>query len=495
MDELLTAHQIRKAFGATQALRGVSFTVRKGEILALVGENGAGKSTLMKVLSGAHRADAGHMTLEGNPFAPSGPLDARLAGVAMIYQELSLAPDLSVEDNIMLGREHGVLGWHRRSTQRALARAALDRLGQQSMSLSTAVRRLSTAQRQLVEIARALACDAKLLILDEPTSSLPREDVERLFAVLRRLRQEGVGIIYISHFLDEVLQIADRYTVLRDGQSVGEGTMHLVDEAKLVSLMVGRSVDQLFPKIPHDIGEPVLRINGLTGAVKPRDASLTLHRGEILGLAGLVGAGRTELVRAIAGLDSVRSGAVQIAGLPAPSSIAGRIAQGMGMVSEDRKLEGLAQSLSIEDNTTLSALGFHSRLGFLMQNQRKNAVSQLIGDLAIKSSGPGQSVNRLSGGNQQKVALARLMHQQADILLLDEPTRGIDVGSKAEVYRRIGEWAAQGKAVLFVSSYLPELLAVCDRIAVMSRGRIREIRPTSEWNEEAIMACCVGGAG
>ena len=394
MFPLLSAQNIRKSFGATQALRGVSFEVRSGEILALVGENGAGKSTLMKVLSGAHKPDAGEIHFQGIPYSPATPQAAREAGGAMIYQDLNLAPHLSVVDNIMLGREKSRFGFHHARQHQQIARMALDRLGHADMCLNAPVGKLSTAKRQLVEIARALAHNAKLLILDEPTSSLPREEVDRLFKVLERLKKEGVGIIYISHFLDELLRIADRYTVLRDGQSVGSGSMRGVSEAQLVSLMVGRSVEELFPQIPHIPGETLLELDQLTGVPRPAPTSLVLRRGEILGLAGLVGSGRTELIRAIAGLDPVRSGAVRVSGLQTAASPLARIHAGIGMVSEDRKQEGLAQNLSIEDNATLSSLSRHSFWGFLKARQRRTESLDLVNEMQIKARSPGQEVRR-----------------------------------------------------------------------------------------------------
>ena len=309
---LLEMRHIAKRFGATQALRDVSLSVRGGEVLALIGENGAGKSTLMKILSGAHAADAGEMRIDGRPFAPRGPSDAWQAGVAMIYQELTLAPDLSVEDNIMLGRELNRGGWLSRGAQRQRVRQALALLGHYELRPDVPVRRLSVAAQQLVEIARALVFDARLIVFDEPTSSLTQKDVQHLYHVIRTLRGQGIGVIYISHFLEEIREVCDRYAVLRDGSSVGEGKVATASEPQIVSLMVGRSVDDLFPTVPHERGEAILTLDGLSGAANPQDVSFTLHRGEILGIAGLVGAGRTELLRAIYGLDPVRSGSVRV---------------------------------------------------------------------------------------------------------------------------------------------------------------------------------------
>jgi ribose transport system ATP-binding protein len=486
---------ISKRFGATQALKDVSFEVRAGEVMALIGENGAGKSTLVKVLSGAHPPDSGTMELCGRPFAPRGPHDACLAGVAMIYQELTLCPDLSVEDNIMLGQERHAWGWLRRAEQQERVGDALSLLGHPELRPEMPVGRLSVGTQQLVEIARALVRDAKVIVFDEPTSSLAGQDVQRLFDVIRKLKASGLGIIYISHFLEEVREICDRCTILRDGQVAGTASLADVTEPEIVSLMVGRSVDELFPQVPHEPGEVVLSLAGLSGDPLPKEVSFELRRGEILGIAGLVAAGRTELLRSVFGLDPVRRGEVRVAGFTRRPATRDMIHAGLGFVSEDRKGEGLAQNRSIEDNVTYSRLKPYSVLGWLSLSRRRSAVAEWMEQLQIKALSPEQDVQSLSGGNQQKVALARVLHQQADILLLDEPTRGIDVGTKAEIYRLMGQAAAEGKAILFVSSYLPELLAICDRLGVMSRGRLREIRPVGEWTEEQVMACAVGNEG
>lgn len=490
---LLTMTGVSKHFGATRALRDVSLTVRPGRVLALIGENGAGKSTLMKILSGAHPPDGGTMTLAGQRYAPSGPHSARQAGVAMIYQELNLAPHLSIEDNIMLGQEDSRWGILQRGRQRPRIQQVLNWLGHPDLKPTAIVGELSVAMQQLVEIARALIGDARVIVFDEPTSSLTRQDTRQLFQVMRRLRAKGLGIIYISHFLEEIREVCDDFAVLRDGQSVGEGELQGVTEDQIISMMVGRTVTELFPQVPHQPGEPLLSLAGWTGRKSPVDVSLELRRGEILGLAGLVGAGRTELVRTIFGLDEVRSGKIQIGTLIPGRSPRARIHSGLGMVSEDRKQEGLAQGRSIADNLTYSRLQPYSRFGWLNLRQRRAAVADWMQTLQIKARSPEQAVRELSGGNQQKVAIARVLHQRAEVLLLDEPTRGIDVGTKSEIYRLMGELAVEGKAILFVSSYLTELLAVCDRIGVMSRGRLKEIRAARDWTEEAIMNVAVSG--
>ncbi len=488
----LSMVDIHKRFGPTVALRSVDLALAAGEVHALIGENGAGKSTLVKVLSGAERPDAGRMTLDGQPYAPHSPLDARRLGVAMVYQELTLAPHLSVEANVLLGVEPahwGVL--HKREGRRRVAEA-LAVLEHPEIRPDSPVLGLSPAAQQLVEIARALLLDVRVLVLDEPTSSLTREDSQRLFALIRRLRQRGVAVVYISHFLEEVQQIADRFTVLRDGKSVGSGTAADFDTARVIEMMVGRSLDELFPHVPHEIGEPVLQLRDLTRTGTEQGIDLTLRRGEIVGLAGIVGAGRTELLRAVFALDPVQRGEVIVHAVRGGSTTRARIAQGVGMVSEDRKGEGLALEQSIIDNLTYSKLGPYSRLGWLNLGRRRRAVAEWLERLGVRCRDGEQPVGELSGGNQQKVAVGRLLHQEADVLLLDEPTRGVDVGSKASIYRLMGELAARGKAILFVSSYLPELLGVCDRVAVMARGRLVETRPVAEWTPEEIMARATG---
>lgn len=483
----LRMHGVRKRFGATLALDGVDLSVDSGEALALVGENGAGKSTLMKILAGAYIPDDGRMWLDGQPYRPRNPLDARRAGVAMIYQELAQAPHLSVMENILLGTEPTVgplMNWPQ---MRRRAAAALNEVGCGQISPSTPVRRLSMAQRQLVEIARAVAVGCRVLVLDEPTSSLTRNDIETLFALVQRLRRAGHAIVYISHFLEEVKEISNRFTVLRDGRTVGGGITADATPRQMVSLMVGRTVEELYPRSARSPGDIVLSLDHLSGLVKPLEASLELHRGEVLGIAGLVGAGRTELVRAIFGLDAVRGGQIRIGHFTGAASPARRWGQRVGIVSEDRKNEGLALGLSLGENMSLSRMPWLVR----PSQQRQNA-RQWISRLGIRCRGPGQQAGLLSGGNQQKVALARLLYHGVDVLLLDEPTRGIDVGSKAQIYKLIDELACEGKAILMVSSYLPELLGTCDRIAVMCKGRLGPARPVAQTNEHRIMLEATG---
>jgi ribose transport system ATP-binding protein len=492
-------HGIRKAFGATVALDGVDLSVHSRETHALVGENGAGKSTLMKVLSGAVRPDSGTMELDGVPYAPRNAQEARQAGVAMIYQELSLAPHLSVEDNIMLGMEPTSVGMVRRSVVRQKTVDALRQLGHESISPDASVGSLSIAAQQIVEVARALAIGCRVLVLDEPTSSLMLQDIECLFQVIARLRDQGHAIVYISHFLEEVKRVTDRLTVLRDGKTVGGGTTADFSITDIVGLMVGRRVDTLYPRTQRTPGEVLLDVQELAGAIRLREASLTLRRGEILGIAGLIGAGRTELLRALFGLDPVRQGKIRLgvySGFASPSQ---RWRQGAGLLSEDRGKEGLALPMSISDNITMNLEKDASPLGFLSPSRLETMSATWIKRLGIRSTGPRQRVGALSGGNQQKVAIARLLHQDVDVLLLDEPTRGIDVASKSQIYELVNALAtgdpSQGrepKAVLIVSSYLPELLGLCDRIAVMCRGHLGTPRAVKDFDEHSLMVEATG---
>ena len=485
---------IRKSFGATVALDGVDLAVSPGEICGLIGQNGAGKSTLMGVLAGALRPDAGEMRIDGARYAPASPIEGRRAGVAMIYQELSLAPHLSVTENVLLGAEptrHGLLD---RARMRDQAGRALAELGHTDIPLDAPVGSLSVATQQLVEIARALAVGCRVLVLDEPTSSLGRADVEGLFALLQRLKAQGHAIVYISHFIEEVTEVADRFIVLRDGRNAGGGPTAGATHDAIVALMVGAAVGNLFPRSARARGDAVLDVASL----EPGSASFTLHRGEILGIAGLIGSGRTRLLRTVFGLEPVRSGRVRVAAFEGPATPHQRWRQGVGMLSEDRKEEGLALALDIADNLTLTRLSAFGRGGLLSPSRQRAAAAGWIRRMDIKCAGPSQRAGELSGGNQQKIAIARLLQHDVDVLVLDEPTRGIDVGSKAQIYTLIDALVADApgrapKAILMVSSYLPELLGVCDRIAVMRRGRLGEPRPVAAYSEHELMRAATGG--
>jgi ribose transport system ATP-binding protein len=489
---------VAKRFGATVALDGVDLVVSAGEVHALIGENGAGKSTLMNVLAGAVQPEGGEMRLDGQPYVPASPLDAKRRGIALIHQELSLCPHLSVAENILLGIEPSRFGRVDFVESRRCAAALLDEFGHAEIRPDEIVGRLSLAARQVVEICRALAANARIVLMDEPTSSFQREDTERVFALVRRLATRGISVIYISHFLEEVREVADRYTVLRDGRSVDTGRITSVTNERLIAQMVGRSVSGLFPPRSHAAsrgGEIVLRVRELAAPGVDR-VSFDLRRGEILGIAGLIGSGRSELVRALFGLEAAWSGEILVRGRGVPvrnSTAARRLAAGFGYLSEDRKGEGLALPLSVADNLTLTRLSAcGNRWGWLDLRRQRERSQSWIDNLRIRARAPQQPVRTLSGGNQQKVALGRLLHQDAAILLLDEPTRGIDIASKEQVYRIITSAADGGKAVLMVSSYLPELFGICDSLAVMRRGRLSEPRPVSAWTPESVLAAAIG---
>jgi len=487
---------LRKAFGATAALAGVDLEAAPGDVHAVLGENGAGKSTLMKALAGVVMPDAGTIEIDGEPWAPRGPADARARGLAMVHQELALCPHLDVAANVALGIEPTRAGVLDARAIRGLVGDALGRVfGDRAPSPAARVSELPLADRQLVEVARALATaqraggKLRVLVLDEPTSSLGAAEVERLFAIVEGLARDGATVLYVSHFLEEITRVASRFTVLRDGATVGAGDVASTTVDAMVRMMAGRDVATAFPRGARTPGEVVLSTRGLAGARLPVDATLELHRGEVLGIAGLLGAGRTELLRAIFGLDPVRSGDVRVGAVVGPASPVRRLAQGVGFASEDRKGEGLATTLTIADNVTLSKLG---RSGPALPGRSRAAAARWIERLGIRCSGPDQRVVELSGGNQQKVQIARLLHHDVDVLLLDEPTRGIDVASKMQIASLVDELAMRGKAVLLVSSWLPELLGMADRIAVMRRGRLGPARPAAECDGPSLLGEAVG---
>ena len=495
---LLELNGICKSFGATRALHQVNLQVQPGEVHALIGENGAGKSTLMKVLSGAHQADSGSVSFQGKPVKITSPAHGRGMGIAMIYQELNLAPHMTVEDNLVLGMEQASFGFVR--NQRDKIRSALELLEHPDLPLNIPVRNLSIGLQQVVEIARALLLNALVVIMDEPTSSLTASDTQALFRTIKRLKDAGIAVIYISHFLEEVQEVADTYTVLRDGETVGTGKMEDVTIPDIIHMMVGRTLTDMFPKSDHEIGEVLLSVQGLQGNPIPANVSFDLHRGEILGIAGLVGAGRSEVIRSLFGLQNVTNGTLVLDGKTIKiQRLSPRRAlnEGLDLLSEDRKNEGLATTLTISTNTTLSNLKNYASLGgfgWLNLKKERAATQHWVDEVGIRCQGPDQPVNGLSGGNQQKVAMARILEQACDVILLDEPTRGVDVGSKVEIYKLIGALAAQGKAIVFVSSYLPELLGICDSLAVMHRGQMSEVRPIGKWSEHDIMEIATSGS-
>lgn len=488
---------IRKTFGPTVALGRVDLEVLPGEVHALVGENGAGKSTLMKILSGAHLADGGEMEIDGKPYHPHNPLEARAAGVGMIYQELSIAPHLTVEENIVLGIEPMKGPFVDRKAMRARTLEALAHFDHPDIKPDTIAGELSVSARQLVEIGRSLAMGCKLLVFDEPTSSLAQKDIERLFSLIDRLKAQGISIIYISHFLEEVKRLASRLTVLRDGSVVGTRDVSSVTPEEVVAMMVGRDVDDLYPRSGHYPGEKLLEIRELSGRTKPLAVNLDLHRGEVVGIAGLVGSGRTEFLRALFGLDPSPGGDVLVRGKSGPADPRRRWREGVGFLSENRKEEGLALNRSIADNVTLTCLERFGKGGTLSPQKQRLATAVWIERLGIKCQGPAQPVGALSGGNQQKAAFARLLEHDVDVLLLDEPTRGIDIAAKARIYEAINEVVTdpvRPRAVIIISSYLPELFGVCDRIAVMSQGKLTRAVPVEKLTPHDVMLVATGKA-
>ena len=495
----LKLSQIHKSFGPTIALDGVDLELREGEVHALIGENGAGKSTLMNVIAGSLRPDQGTMEINGQPYTPSNPLDARTHGIALIHQELSLCSHLSVAENVLMGIESSRMGWLDRDKLFARTNEVLKTFHHADIRPEKRVGELSVAARQIVEISRAIAARARIILMDEPTSSLQREDVTHLFELIRKLSAEGISVIYISHFLEEVRQISDRFTVLRDGRSVASGEIATTTDDELISKMVGRAQQNLFPvRTPAPRArETILDVRNLAAPPLLKDATFELRRGEILGIAGLMGSGRTPLLRTIFGLDRLESGSVKVNQKSLPpgrSTPAMRLIEGLGYLSEDRKGDGLTLNQSIADNVTVTKFDSCSRFGWLDLSAQRKQTEKLVNSLKIKTQGVQQDVGSLSGGNQQKVIVARLLHQDADILLLDEPTRGIDIGSKAQVYETIAACAAENKAVLMVSSYLPELFGMCDRLAVMSRGRLSTVRNIDEWTPESVLLAAIGAA-
>jgi ribose transport system ATP-binding protein len=487
---------IQKSFGPTVALDGVDLELKAGEVHALIGENGAGKSTLMNVIAGSVRPDAGTMSIDGQSYSPGSPLDARLNGIALIHQELSLCPHLTVAENILMGIESSNFGWLDREKLFARSNEVLRVFHHTDIRADRKVGDLPVAVRQIVEISRAIAAKARIILMDEPTSSLQRDDVGHLFTLIRKLTAEGIAVIYISHFLEEVRQLSDRFTVLRDGRSVATGEIESVTDEELISKMVGRSPQTLFPpRQNRSTGETILEVRNLSSPPLLKDASFDLRRGEVLGIAGLMGSGRTPLLRSIFGLERPENGTIKInktesSGRRITPSL--RLIEGLGYLSEDRKGDGLTLNQSIADNVTVTRFSKSSRWGWLDLSKQRRNTEKLIAALKIRTSGASQQVSALSGGNQQKVVVARLLHQDADVLLLDEPTRGIDIGSKAQVYETIAECAANNKAILLVSSYLPELFGICDRLAVMSRGVLTEVRPIEQWTPESVLQAAIG---
>ena len=491
---LLAARGISKSYAGVHALRSVSFDLHAGEVHALVGENGAGKSTLIKILTGAVQPDSGSIAIDGAALANHDPHTARALGIAAIYQEPALFPDLSIAENIGIALEPRSLSrridW---PSRRKRARELLDQIGC-SLEPGTPVSALTMPQRQIVEIAKAVGANARILILDEPTASLSEREVGNLFRLIRELRARSVGLIYISHRLEELTSIADRVTVLRDGQNVATREMACVTRAELIESMVGRDLSTVFPKREIEPGAVVLEAASLTSrAAGIRDISFRLRAGEIFGLAGLVGAGRTELAEALFGLRAIDSGQVLLRGAPVHiTSPEAAVRQGIAYVPEDRRRHGLVMELPVAANLTLACLRSISRLGFLDFSQERAIASEYRRKLAIKTSSIAAPAGALSGGNQQKVVLGRWLATRPAVLILDEPTQGVDVGAKSEIHRLMGDLAAQGLAVLMISSELPEILGMSDRIGVMHSGRIAGMLERSEATQQGILDLALG---
>ncbi|MFD4577438.1 sugar ABC transporter ATP-binding protein [Streptomyces sp. NPDC058417] len=492
---VLALRDVAKSFGAVRALRGVTLELFPGEVHALAGENGAGKSTLIKALAGVHRPDTGQVLLDGAPVAFHGPGDARDAGIAVIYQEPTLFPDLSIAENIFMGRRpRRSLGRIDHRATRAATAGLMRRLGV-ALDPDRPARGLSIADQQIVEIAKALSFDARVLIMDEPTAALTGGEVARLFTVVRALSAQGAAVLFVSHRLEEIFAICSRVTTLRDGALVASEPLAGMTEDDLVRRMVGRDLDELYPKQEVTPGEVALSVRRLTREGVFTDVSFEVRRGEIVALAGLVGAGRTEVARAVFGVDRPDAGEVDVLGrrlTPGAPSLA--MAAGLALVPEDRRAQGLVTGLSIERNIGLTGLRATTRAGLMDRRAERDRALDWAVRLQVKYARLADTVNTLSGGNQQKVVLAKWLATAPEVLIVDEPTRGIDVGTKAEVHRLLSRLAAEGVAVLMISSDLPEVLGMADRVLVMHEGRLAAEIPRSAATEETVMAAATGRA-
>ncbi|MBO9334393.1 MAG: sugar ABC transporter ATP-binding protein [Roseiflexus sp.] len=497
---LLEMRGISKRFGGTQALDQVDFSLDRGEVVGLLGENGAGKSTLIKILAGVHRMDQGAIFIDGKPVTLQTPQDAQRLGIAVIYQELNLTPNQTVAENVFLHhpqRMNGILGKigiidHRRRERETAA--LLAQLGITGLDIRRKVGELSVAFQQLTEIAKALALEARLIVMDEPTSALPDEEVEHLFEIIRRLRERGLGVVFVSHRLNEVRAICDRIVVLRDGKNAGALPVNEASDDRIIAMMVGRSINNLYPKRPATLGDVVLEVQGLTRRGIIEDISFHLRAGEVVGLAGLVGSGRTEVARAIFGADRIDKGTIRLNGTPvrirSPQDARNL---GIGYVPEDRKVQGLVPGMTVRDNITLAVLRQLARAGHVVDRSVLEGVARrYVHELHLRPPRTDLPVGSLSGGNQQKVVLAKWLAVDLKVLLLDEPTRGIDVGAKAEIHGLIDELAHRGMAILLISSELPEVLAMSDRILVMSEGRLVGELSREEATQERILALASG---
>jgi ribose transport system ATP-binding protein len=490
---LLEMRGVEKRFPGVHALKGIDLDLASGEVLALMGENGAGKSTLIKVLGGAHAPDAGVVKVQGQDVSIHTPSDAQAAGVGIIYQEFNLVPYLTARENIFLGQERTRWGFCSRREEHRRARELFNRIGV-DVDPEAVCSSLSVAQQQCVEIAKALSLDAKLLVMDEPSATLTPQEVEKLFDIIRDLKAQGIGIIYVSHRLDEIFAITDRIMVMRDGAYIGTSPTAETSREQLIEMMVGRPLEQEFPKEAAELGEERLVVSGLCRGSAVQDVSFSVRRGEIVGFTGLVGAGRTETMRLLFGADRKEAGSIRLDGKELSiGSPRAAIAAGICLLTEDRKNQGLVLGLSVRENFALPNLGKFSRRGFMDKAAEGRRFDHYQEAMAIKVPHREQLAKNLSGGNQQKVVLAKWLESNSEVVIFDEPTRGIDVGAKVEIYRLMNRLAAEGKAIIMISSELPEVLGMADRIVVMHEGRITgEVSDVAGTTQEQIMALAVG---
>lgn len=490
--DILSIEGLNKSFPGVQALDDVSFNIKGGTIHALVGENGAGKSTLIKILAGIYRADSGKLMLRGEPIAFKTPHEAQMMGISVVHQEIKLAETLSVAENIFLGNllytRLGLVDWRgmRRRAQKMIDSLGID------IDVDVSVENLTVAQRQIVEICKAINLECEILIMDEPSATLTNRESEILFKIVNRLRAQGLTIIYISHRLEEIFRLADNVTVLRDGKHIDTLPVSRVNRGKLIEMMVGRVLEDEYPKGAIQIGEPILEVRGLSRKGVLDDISFKVHRGEVLGFSGLVGAGRTELARAILGIDPIDSGEILLRGEPIHNrSFRHAIDLGFGLVSEDRQQQGIVEIFSVRENICMVSIDKILHRGFISRRLERRYAEEYVGRLNIVTPSIDTEVQYLSGGNQQKVVIAKWLMKDSEIIFLDEPTRGIDVGAKAEIYMLINELVKAGKTIIMISSEMPEVIGMSDRIIVMHEGRIVGELSREEATQEKIMSLCL----
>ena len=489
---LLEMKGVSKSFPGVQALQDVDLNLYPGEVLALLGENGAGKSTLIKILGGVYAPDSGSICVEGRPVQMDSPLTAQRAGVGIIYQEFNLVPALSARENIFLGQEAGILSWIPRSREYQDAVALFDRIGTQ-VDPDQLCQDLTVAQQQMVEIAKALALNARIVVMDEPSAALTPREVEGLYAIVDELRAQGMGVIYVSHRLDEIDRLADRVMVLRDGEHVGTRESVDLDRDQMIEMMVGRVLEKEFPERDVVLGEERLVLQGVSRGTAVQDVSFSVRRGEIVGLAGLVGAGRTETARLLFGADRLDSGTVTLDGQEViPRSPRQMIGEGLCLLTEDRKRQGLVLGLAVQDNFGLPNMDDFAPMGVVSRVAETSAFQQFIDKINIRVAHGNQVTETLSGGNQQKLVLAKWLQRNAEFIIFDEPTRGIDVGAKYEIYLLLSELAAQGKAIIMISSELPEILGMSDRIVVMREGQVAGCLVNDGVSQEDVMKLATG---